>query len=57
MKSVMEDYICMVRELNKHKRLIRPVDPFTLPQVQRMQSAIRDLGLAAGLREYAEKKT
>lgn len=49
--SVRADYVAMVRELNRVKRLVHPVNPWTMPQVRRMSNGIDDLRLAAGIPE------
>lgn len=48
-KDIESDYIRMVRDLNVAKRKIKPVDPWSLPLVERMEKAMNDLALAAGI--------
>ena len=47
--EVQKDYAGMVRELNAHKRMVKPVDPWGLPLMQKLQTARRDLAMVAGL--------
>jgi hypothetical protein len=47
--EVQKDYAEMVRELNAHKRLGTPVDPYLMPSMQRLSKGRRDLAMAAGL--------
>ena len=49
LKDVQADYIGMVHEMNRIKRLVKPVDPWKLPLVERMEKGICDLRLAAGI--------
>ena len=53
--DVQQDYAAMVRELNRHKRLVNPVDPWTMPLMERMTKARRDLAMAAGVRNPASQ--
>jgi len=46
--DVQQDYAAMVRELNRHKKLANPVDPWSLPLMERMTKARCDLAMAAG---------
>lgn len=45
LKEVQSDYIAMVRELNKHKRRIRPIDPWKLPIVIAIDDALCQLAV------------
>lgn len=45
LKEVQADYVAMVYELNKHKRRIRPVDPWRMPLVRIIQDALNQLAL------------
>lgn len=48
--DVQADYIAMVRELNGHKRRVNPVDPWSLPLVERLERAKIDLAMVAGIK-------
>ncbi len=43
LKEVRADYVTMVEELNRHKRLVKPVNPLTLPLVNQMDFALNEL--------------
>lgn len=47
--SVESDYVAMVNELNRHKNRVNPVNPWKMIQVERMEKALNDLALAAGI--------
>ncbi len=47
--EVQRDYAGMVRDLNKLRHLTKEVDPWSLPLMQHMQKARRDLGMVAGV--------
>ena len=47
--DVQQDYAAMVRELNRHKKLVHPVDPWTMPLMERMTAARKDLAIVAGV--------
>jgi hypothetical protein len=49
--NVREEYIKMGRELQKYKQLTNPVDPWKLPLVEQIQKGIKDLALAAGIKQ------
>jgi hypothetical protein len=47
--DVQQDYAAMVRELNRHKKhLVHPVDPWSMPLMDRLTQARKDLAMVAG---------
>lgn len=50
--DVQKDYIAMVRELNEVKHMVKQVDPWSLPIVQRMEKGKEDLAIALGIKKY-----